>query len=140
MTKRKTVSVLIILLFAVLITAVILYFFVFSGNTKRIVALGETNYKVENFTKSEMKLFDNGTFHIKIIRTAGSTDRTIFIGIGKYTQNGGNYTLEFVSAYGTVSENSLADKKDTMNARKSYKVVSNKIEFIDHNNQVYYFA
>lgn len=138
--QRKKIFTCVLICLAIASTVLlILHFFVLNKGPKHISALGETQYTVDNFIKSEMMTYDTGAFHIKIIRSVGNTDRTLFLGIGIYVKNSKTYTLTFKTAYGDVN-GILTDKTDKMNERTEYDIKNNKIKFRDHDNQIYYFG
>jgi hypothetical protein len=140
MMQRKKIFTCVLICLAIASTVLlILHFFVLNKGPKHISALGETQYTVDNFIKSEMMTYDTGAFHIKIIRSVGNTDRTLFLGIGIYVKNSKTYTLTFKTAYGDVN-GILTDKTDKMNERTEYDIKNNKIKFRDHDNQIYYFG
>ena len=118
--------------------AVLTYFFIFSADVKRVVALGDTTYKVGNFSKSKMEFFDTGTFQVEIIYTANGTDQIFFVGIGTYEKKSNRYELTFTQAIG-FNNNSFTDVTNLMNQNKRHSISRGRIMFADHNNQIYYF-
>ena len=51
------------------ITAIVIYFIFFKQNTYKIVGVEKTDYEVADFVEqSELKFFDNKTFHVHIER------------------------------------------------------------------------
>lgn len=121
------------------------YFNFFKKETYEIVGIEKTTYKVADFTKnSELKFYDNHTFHIRIEHKDVGL---CFTGIGTYTLEGKTYNLEFVQAFGRDTENQIVDIMPMMDDDDNYIIdkitctrSGNRIKFIDHKSQIFYFG
>ena len=140
MTRKKTILLSIsVSVAAVALVGVLLYFLVFKEDIRKVSALEHTSYKVSEFTKSEMQLFDAGTFHIKIIHSSDGSDQLFFIGVGTYEKKGNTYILTFLTAKGiNPDDGQIYDVTNKMNQRTTYETRGNRIRFTDNNNQIYY--
>jgi hypothetical protein len=146
-TRRKIAIYLLVFIMTGLITFIVIYQFVFlAKKTKGIVDLGggeQSWWAVENFDNAELKFFPNDTFHIKIVNSKAEQDY-IFIGIGKYEKTRKQYKLTFLEAFGNGGYENIADKmnNEINNPKNNQGQRSglNKVRFVDHNGQIYYFA
>jgi hypothetical protein len=147
MTKRRKyfIYLLIFLLVGVIAFALIYQFVYMPAKPKRIVELQENegiNWTVENFKTSEIKFFKNGTFHIRIYNSA--TEQLVFIGIGTFKKTNKYYMLDFVEAHGNGQLGNIADTMDELNKNEKIKQGQrkglNRVRFVDHNGEIYYFA
>jgi hypothetical protein len=130
-----------------LIIFAVIYQSVFLANKpKGIVDLGgggQSWWAVENFADAELKFFPNDTFHIKIVNSKAEQDY-IFIGIGTFEKVRKQYKLTFIEAFGNGGTENIADKMNNeINIKKNnqgQRSGLNKVRFVDHNGQIYYFA
>ena len=117
--------------------AVAVYFTMFSKESYKVVGIEKTDYKVGDFVKkSNLKFFDNNTFHIHIEHEGNGLSLT---GIGTYTKEGKTYNLEFIEIYGRDTNNqivNLMDKSQEITCTRS----GNRIKFTDHKYQIFYFG
>ena len=132
---------------ALILACVIIYvyFNFFAKDTYKIVGVEKTTYKVTDFTKnSELKFYDNNTFHIRIEHKDVGLCLT---GIGTYTLEGKTYQLEFIQAFGRNTENQIIDILSSVDDNDTYEVdkitcvrTGNRIKFTDHKSQIFYFG
>ena len=119
------------------ITAIAIYFMFFKQNTYKIVGVEKTDYEVADFVEqSELKFFDNKTFHVHIEHKGNGLALT---GIGTYTMDGNTYQLTFSQLYARNVSNVIVDltnESENISCTKS----GNRIKFIDHKSQIYYFG
>ena len=114
----------------------LVYFTLFNKNGYHVAAVEHTEYTVTDFKRSDMQLYSNGTFHIRIVHEEKGL---VFLGLGTYTQKGKEYYLTFQQAIGRqndVVSDQMAQFSDVVVCTKS----GNRIKFVDHNRQVYYFG
>ncbi|MDR0384155.1 MAG: hypothetical protein LBH47_02415 [Christensenellaceae bacterium] len=132
MNSKKLIITLISLVLVVAAVALCFYFFVFKNNSLRIVELGRnenTTLKKENFSKSFMNLYSNGTFDIKIIYNSNDTEQIIFVGIGQYQKESSNYLLTFIDNTSPTAFN-----------QTSCEFKGNRLHFQTPDGQIYYFG
>jgi hypothetical protein len=147
MTKQRKIVIIMLstVLIGLIVFAVIYQLFIMDKKTKGVVELGrqsQTTYTVADFAKSEMRLYDMGTFHIRIVCTANDTEQVFFVGIGRYEKRNKQYTLTFTEAFG-IRNGQLEPAAEIMNKDTVYeRKGSNKIRFVDHfhDGQIYYFG
>ncbi len=114
----------------------LVYFTVFNKNGYHVAAVEHTEYTAADFQDSDLQLYDNGTFHIRIVhRDKG----LFFLGLGTYTQKGNDYYLTFQQAIGR-QQNVLSDQMAKFSDVMVYTKSGNRIKFIDNNQQIYYFG
>lgn len=114
----------------------LIYFTLFHKNGYHVVAVDHTEYTAADYQDSDMQLYSNRTFHIRIVHQEKGL---VFLGLGTYTQKGNDYYLTFQQAIGRQSDvisDQLAHFSDVIVCPKS----GNRIKFVDHNSQVYYFG
>lgn len=121
---------------AAAVVCVVVFFSFFNKNVYQVVAVQHTDYQVSDFQGSELKFYQNGTFHLQIVY---GDHQTYFLGIGTYTKQNGSYTLTFTQAIGRENDN-LTNQMTKFAAPLVCPKSGSRIKFVDHNNQVYYFG
>lgn len=114
----------------------LVYFTVFNKKGLHVTAVEHTEYTAADFQGSDMQLYSNGTFHIRIVH---KDKGLFFLGIGTYTQKGNDYYLTFRQAIGR-QQDVLSDQMAKFNDVMVYTKSGNRIKFIDNNQQIYYFG
>lgn len=114
----------------------LIYFTVFKKDGYHVAAVEHTDYTAADFAKSDLQLYSNGTFHINIVHQEKGL---FFLGIGTYTQKGNDYHLTFKQAIGRQND-VVSDQMAHFTEVAICPKVGNRIKFVDHNHQVYYFG
>lgn len=119
------------------IAAVAIYFIFFAKKSYKIVEVDKTAYTVADFVDhSELRFFDNNTFHVHIAHKGNGLS---FTGIGTYEKNGKEYKLTFTQAYARNASNIIVDLTEESKNITCVKS-GNRIKFVDHKSQIYYFG
>lgn len=127
-------GVIIVLL---IIVSIIVYFAFFQKKEYRVVGVEKTDYEVADFAeKSELKFFENKTFHIHIEHKENGLSLS---GIGTYTTEGNTYNLKFIQAYARDVNNIIIDVTNLSNEITCTRS-GNRIKFTDHKYQIFYFG
>jgi multisubunit Na+/H+ antiporter MnhF subunit len=139
MTARgRTTLIFSLVLITAAVLVIVLLVFSQRSTALRIVAVDHMgSYTVENFAKSELQLFDNGTFHIMIIRSHGDEDTTLFVGLGTYTKNNKTTTLTFTEAYDANNDGTFSPVTELS---QTCPVTNGRTKFIFAQSQICYFA
>lgn len=136
--RRSVKWTILITVFCLIVLAIgcLVYFCVFHKDNYHIVAVEHTSYQASEFKNSELKFFNNGTFHVKIVH---GEDELFFLGLGTYTKKGATYHLTFTQAIGRQGE-TITNQLDKFGEPLACPKSGNRISFVDHNHQVYYFG
>lgn len=140
MVKRSTkVAIIICSIVVVLIgIAIPLYFNFTNKSTYRVTDVEVTEYTAADFIdKSELKLYQNGTFHVRIEHKDKGLSLT---GIGTYTTDDKIYQLKFTRAYARDNEGHIVDYTTQCNATVTCSRSGSRIKFTDHKYQIFYFG
>ena len=142
MVRRSTkIAIIVIIVTVILIgIAVPLYFNFANKSVYHVTGLEKTTFTVEDFAEhSELRFYKNGTFHVRLEHKEHGL---LMTAIGTYTLDGKTYQLTFTQAYG---RNASDDSTDIVDITEQCKKIScvrsgNRIKFIDHNSQIFYFG
>ena len=138
--KKRGIKIAIIcaVILALLIGGgLLIYFNFFAKTVYRITGVEKTDYTVADFVdQSELQFYKNGTFHIRIEHKEKGLSLT---GIGTYTLEDKTYQLSFVKAFARDTNNTVIDITDQC-AAISCTRSGNRIKFIDHKSQIFYFG
>lgn len=140
MTKQRGIKIAIIcaIIIVLLVGAgLIIYFNFFGKSAYRLVDVELTDYTANDYAStSEIEFHKNGTFCVRIEHKKAGL---IFTGIGTYELEGKTYQLNFVQAYARDTANQIKEItnecKDIICTRSG-----NRIKFVAHNAQIYYFG
>lgn len=123
---------------------IFIYFNFFAKDTYQLVGVEITDFEVADFTDdTEIKFYKNNTFHIHIEHKDLGLSLTA---IGTYTLENKTYHLEFTQAYSRNVYNEIENITSALNDENSdLPKISctrsgNRIKFIDHKSQIYYFG
>ena len=137
MRRSAKLGILItILCLTVVAISLVVYFVLFRKDAYQITAVEHTAYRTSDFKGSELKLYQNGTFHIQIIYDGS---QVFFIGVGTYTKKNNRYELTFTQAVGREGD-TVSDQMDKFTTPLVCSKSGKGIKFTDHNKQVYYFG
>lgn len=139
MMKRGVKIGLIIgaILLLVVLVSLVVYFNFFAKTTYHIVGVEKTTHQAADFkANSELKFYKNGTFHVRIEH---DDIGLVLTGIGTYTLKDKTYELKFDKIYARNTEDTVVDITGQCDAI-TCKRYGNRIQFTDHNSQIYYFG
>ena len=133
------ITVVVIILIAI---AIPLYYSFTSKTIYHISGVEKTEFTTSDFVdKSELKLYKNGTFHIVIEHKEKGLS---LVGIGTYQNDGKEYQLKFEKLFARDNDSNVVDyttnehktERDAISCTRS----GNRIKFIDHKAQTFYFG
>lgn len=134
-----TITVIAIILIAV---AIPLYFNFANKTVYHLSGVEKTEFTVDDFAKdSELQFYQNGTFHITIKHKEKGLSLTA---IGTYKLEGKEYQLKFEKLLARDNDGNIVDY-NTEEHQTERKAISctrsgNRIKFIDHKAQTFYFG
>ena len=140
--KRKQFLILVLAVIAIAAIGFGTYVVFFSDNdqsmrVKRVGPEEIVNLKASDYKKSSLNIYPYGAFEIEIIKTAGTDNELILVGIGTYTKTKTTYTFTFIERYERIGS---ALVQNPSQDEVTYDIVGGRIRFIDHNGISYYFG
>lgn len=142
--KRRRIFIVIAIILVIVTTILIAAYLLVTRDTDmRIKRLMDGAVPtVADFEHSRLRLNENGTFEIEIIKYGETKDETkIFAGIGTYTRNGNEYSFYFYTAQ-TTRDNVNAPDAEYEFKTHEYSIdrKTDWLVFFDHMGDPYHFG
>lgn len=140
MIKRgtKVAFIVVIIILVIIGISIPIYFNFTNKSAYHVTDVEVTEYTAADFAdKSELKLFQNGTFHVRIEH---KTKGLSLIGIGTYSTDDKTYQLNFTSAYARDNVGHIIDYTTECNTKVTCSRSGSRIKFTDHKYQTFYFG
>lgn len=135
-----TIAIIVIIIIGI---AIPLYFNLVNKTVYHVTGVEKTEFTVDDFAdKSELKFYQNGTFHIIIEHKTKGLSLTA---IGTYQLEGKNYQLKFEKLFARNNDGNIVDYTTDEVYKSQRAAISctrrgNQIEFVDHKAQTFYFG